>query len=342
MPSRWKSDEKGKVMKMYTAFMAMLFFVACQTVSIPAKESALRLFTDSLYYRSSGFRYVTVEGDDWWISRLVVQDSTVDVGRRERAAQLNGDNWSKSCSWLIVNRTRDNLTVRVDADKKTKFDDEHFRIEIQGCDTLVTLNGTLGGLLSGIGEDIQPSPCGIKFNHEGGKIRIALKAGQVESVTVDGQKASRWSHKRPNLNDYTCDWLTIHCEPGKWLELEAVANPTKTPRTFSLSLVHLNSYAHLWGIQQASVNIPPTDTIGFSLHKINFPLEGGTMEVVARTTGWMLDEKSYGLDWLTIEPNGNRLKLTATPNFDYDKRHFVLRFKKGDYYEYLEGNQEMR
>lgn len=322
---------------------ALLGLVACQTSWHSAKESGtISLSTDNLYYHSSGFRYVIVEGGDWWVSRMVVQDSTVSIGRRERGAQLHGGRWAKSYSWLTVKRTADTLTVSVNANRKTKFDDEHFCIEIQGRDTMATLNGTLGGVLAGGGENIRPSTCGIKFNYEGGKIRIPLKGGSVESVTVDGKNPPRWPRKRVNLNNYTLDWLTVHCEPGKWLELEAAANPTKALRTFTLTLVHFNSYAHLRGIQQAAVIIPPTDTIGFTPCTITFPLEGGTVELTARTDGWMLDDKSYALDWLTIEPDGHRLRLTATPNFNYDKRHFLLRFRKGDYYEYVEGRQEAR
>ena len=307
------------------------------------KGNVIQLSSNTLSFLGcGGFRYVTVDGREWWVNRIVVQDSAADVSRKERAAQRCGDYWSKSCAWLTVERTGDSLTIRADAEKKTTYDEEHFQIEIRNRDTSVVLKGTLGGALAGGGDDISPSMRNVVFNRNGGKVRIELKGGEVFSVTVDGKNPQGWSRTRPDLNNYTCDWLTVRCVPGKTLELEAAENHTEEIRTFSLSLVHFDSYAHVQGFQHPAVDIPSTDTIGFIPDKVYFPLKGGTVEVVARTDGWVLDEKSYGLDWLTIEQNGNRLKLTATPNFDYAIRHFTFRFKKGDYYEYLEGEQERR
>ena len=325
----------------FVSFLILTLF-SCQVSQLFKPQRTLVLSTNTLYYRSSGFRYVTVDGENWWVNRIVVQDSTVDISHKDRMKQQREDCWQKSCAWLTVEKIGDSLTVRVDAEKKTTYDEESFLIEIQNRDTSAILKGTLGGVMSGGGDDISPSVRNVVFNRNGGKVRIALKGGEVSSVTVDGKFPQGWPRVRPNLNNYTCDWLTVHCVPGKTLELEATENLTEDIRTFSLSLAHFDSYAHIKGFQQAAVDIPPTDTIGFTPSKVHFPLEGGTVEVVARTDGWEIDEKSSGQDWLTIEQEGTRLRLTATPNFDYDIRHFTLRCKKGDYYEYLEGEQETR
>ena len=144
-----------------------------------------------------------------------------------------------------------------------------------------------------------------------------------------------------NWKDDTLDklfsWLAVHHDSCV-IELRTEENLTTVPRKFKIDLMDGNFFTIISGIQQAAVDIPPTDTIGFTPSKVHFPLEGGTVEVVPRTDGWEIDEKSNGLDWLTIEQEGTRLRLIATPNFDYDIRHFTLRCKKGDYYEYLEGD----
>lgn len=327
-------------------YIVLGFILSCcaqfGSSNVVLKKKTIRISHQELFFRSSGFRYVTIDGEDWWVNRIVVQDSTVDVSRQERIVQQRDDEWSRSCAWLTVVRNGDSLTISVDAEKKMTYGSEQFQIDIQNRDTTVALTGTLGSVLSGGGEDISPSVRSVVFSRNGGKVCIALKEGEVASVIVDGKNPQGWPWSRPNLNNYTCDWLTVHCVPGKTLELTATENPTEEIRTFSLSLAHGNSSAYIRGFQQAAVDVPPADTIGFVPNKVHFPLEGGLVEVVARTDGWVLDEKSYGLDWLTIEQDGSHLRLTATPNFDYDIRRFLLRFKKGKYCEYLEGEQETR
>lgn len=306
-------------------------------------KNFIQLSSDSLRFLGrGGFRYVTVDSKEWWVNRLVVNDSTVEINHKEQNIQRDGGDWSKLCAWLKVERKGDSLTISVDAKKKMKHEEESFKVEIQNTDTTVVLQGTVGDVITGADEDITPSMRNVVFNRGGGKVRIALKGGEVSLVTVDGKNPPVRPRKLGDLNEYTCDWLTVYCVPGKMLELEAAKNLSGKIRSFSLSLVNFDSHTHIKGIQQASVDISPTDTIGFAPSKVRFPLEGGTVEVVARTDGWILDKKSYGLDWLTIEQDSNRLKLTATPNFDYDIRHFTLRFKKRNYYEYLEGEQETR
>lgn len=319
-----------------------LFCISCQSLSrfAPVKDGeTLKLSVDSLYFRSSGFRYVMVDGEEWWVNRLTVQNTSVDVSGEERDMQQCKRGWTKSCAWLTVERSGDSLTVSVDAEKKMKSDDEHFWVEIQNRETSVKLRGTLGGILAGVGEDISPSMCGVVLGREGGRVRIGLNGGSVDALVVNGKNPPGWPRVRPDLNEYTLDWLTVHCVPGKVLELEATENLTKEPRTFSLRLTQFDSATFISGIQHAAVDIPPTDTIGFVPRKVHFPLEGASVKVLARTDGWVLDEQSYGLEWLTIEQDSNRLILKATPNFNYDVRHFTLRFKKGCYYEYVEGDQ---
>lgn len=306
------------------------------------KGRGVHLSVDSLYYRDSGFRYVIVDGNDWWVSRLVVQDSTIEISDEDRRLQKQGSDWKKSLVWLTVNKVGDSLTVSVDAEKRLTYGEEFFRIDIQNRKGLALLKGVLGEVQSGKGGEILLAKRSVMFNRIGGKVRIPIKGGDVNTLTVDGKSVSRGIAREHDLNNYVNDWLTVYCEPGKWLDLEATENPSKDIRTFSISLVHFDSYAHIRGFQQAAIEILPSDTIGFIPSKVYFPLEGGSVEVVAQTDGWVLDEKSYGLEWLTIEQDSNRLKLTATPNFDYEGRYFYLRFRKGNYYEYLEGEQERK
>ncbi len=329
----------------YIYIVIVIFCISCQSLSRFASVKGvdtLKLSVDSLHFRSSGFRYVSVDGEGWWINRLAVQDTVVDVGREERGMQQYNRGWTRSCAWLNVERSGDRLIISVDAEKKMRSDDEYFWVEIQNQETSVKLGGTLGGVLSGVGEDISPSMRSVVFGRNGGRVRVGLNGGSVDALVVDGKNPPGWPRVRPDLDEYTLDWLTVHCVPGKVLELEATENLTKEPRTFSLQLTQFDSGTFISGIQHAAVDIPPTDTIGFVPSKVHFALEGGSVEVLARTDGWVLDEKSYGLEWLTIEQDLNCLRLTATPNFDYDVRHFTLRFKKGDYYEYIEGDQESR
>lgn len=317
----------------------VLMLFSCQVCRLSDTKRTLTLSVSTLQYSGSGFRYVTVNGEDWWISRLVVGDSIVVENRYE---QRCSGYWLDSCAWLTVERKDDMLTISVDAEKKTNFNEEHFLIDIQDKDTTLTLKGMLGGVLSGKAEDITPSVRNVVFDCNGGNATIDLKCGIVDAVIVDGKKTTRWSRGGLDLENNTYDWLTVSGELGKNLKLEAAKNVTGKIRTFSLLLAFFDSYAHIYGFQQAVVDIPSTDSIGFVPNRVYFPLEGGTVEVVARTDGWVLDEKSDGLDWLVIEQDGTRLRLTATPNFDYDVRHFTLRYKKGNYFEFLEGSQQTK
>ena len=329
------------MVRFYLAVIGLLLTLfSCHVSRLGTAKKTLTLSASSLQYPGSGFRYVSVNGEDWWVNRLVVGDSMLVVGNRSE--ERDSGYWSGSCAWLTVKRGGDRLTVSVDAEKKMNFDAGYFLIDIQDKDTTVTLKGMLGEVLSGGGEDITPSVRNVVFDCNGGSASIDLKCGVVDAVIVDGKKTTRWSRRGLDLENNTYDWLTVSGGQGKTLKLEAAKNVTGKTRTFSLLLACFDSYAHIYGFQQAVVDIPSTDSIGFVPSNVSFPLEGGTVEVAARTDGWVLDEKSDGLDWLMIEQDGPRLRLTATPNFDYDIRHFTLRYKKGNYCEFLEGSQQTR
>lgn len=305
-------------------------------------KEKIPLSTDSLTYMyHGGFRYVGIDEEDWYIQKVVTDDATFKFTSEERKAQMRGEKTVKTCDWLTI-ETHANRVVIYAAANSGFENIRKFQIEFQSKNRIATLNGVQEGeMMDGLThvDPVEPSSRAVKFDCNGGATTITTKTKwtRIIGVFVDGK---HYPIEYDKVLDGQYDWLTIRHEENR-IELEAEENPTSEPRIFDLALSHLNYFPNIPGIQQAAGEIPATDIIGFTPNKIQFPLEGGTVEVMANTDGWELDSPLW-MKWLTIEQEGNRLKLTCAPNFDYNVRNFALRFKKGNYYEYLEGGQQSK
>lgn len=293
-----------------------------------------------------GFRYIEVQGKEWFVNEITVDDSVYSLTENEQKLQKQGGELVKTFDWLTIKTNSNRVTISVSINNGVDWKSRDFSIEFNHRNSYFDLRGTQDVLLDGecVVDLISPSSRTVKFDSKVGSSTITMKTDftKIIGVEIEGKyNPVNYNNWQDYVLDKRYEWLNVRHEDAV-LELITEENPTEESRTFKIHLEDGDYFTTVTGIQQAAVDIPPTDTIGFAPSKVRFPLEGGTLEVVARTGGWIIDEKSEGLDWLTIEQDSNCLKLTATPNFDYDIRHFALRFKKGNYYEYLEGEQETR
>lgn len=326
-------------------FLALSAFMiaACNDDDNALSTEKLPLSTDSLTYMyHGGFRYVKVDGEEWYIRKVITDDGTFNYTSEEQKAQRRGEKVVKSCDWLTVETDAEKAAVYVSQNHSEDVNDapRKFQIEFQSKNRIATLYGEQESeMMLGLThvDPVQPSSRAVKFDAQGGTFTITTKDkwARIHGVTIDGERYP--IEYNETLAEQQCDWLTIRRE-GNLIELKAEENQTNEPRTFWLNLSYLNYSPDIPGIQQAAGEIPASDVIGFTPNQIHFPLEGGTVEVTASTDGWELDSPLW-MDWLTIEREGNRMKLTCAPNFDYEVRYFTLLFKKGNYYEYLEGDQ---
>lgn len=305
---------------------------------------AIKLSTDSLRFEGGGgFRYVEVDATEWYINKVVTEDNTYYSTAEEKERQKLGDGSSTTYGWLTIKAFDGRAVVFAESNKS--FEEQPFQIEFKDKNGTATLHGVLGEFPDGKNykDLLEPTPRALKFDGKGGTQTVTTLSDDLDiyNVSVEGSIYYIDSSLRSEeTQDVQHEWLTLH-RVGNRIEVTAEANTTAEPRTFSIEIGIPFFLSYIHGIQQAGVDIPPTDTIGFTPGKLHFPLDGGTMEVTARTDGWTLDW-GHWMNWLTVEQDGNRLTLTATPNFDYDVRTFALRFRKGDYYEYIEGSQESR
>ena len=337
-----------KIVNRILLLLGCIFIYACsendKTSSfIDFEEPSIS--TDSLAFKGrGGFRYIDVQGGGWFVNNIVTEDSLFLFTQEEQDSQKRGDEFVKTCGWLTVKSWTGRIVVYTDANQNRE--QRSFKIELCNNSDVVELKGTQDVMLDGSGltDKISPSSRAVKFDSKGGEFTITTENNYVKiiGVEIEGKyNPVNYNNWKDDTLDKQFNWLAMRHDSCV-IELRTEENLTTEPREFKIDLMDGNFFTTISGIQQAAVDIPPTDTIGFTPSKVHFPLEGGTVEVMARTDGWEIDEKSNGLDWLTIEQEGTRLRLTATPNFDYDIRHFTLRCKKGDYYEYLEGEQETR
>ena len=153
-----------------------------------------------------------------------------------------------------------------------------------------------------------PSTPKIELSQQ--SVEVAFESAQ-HSVSV----TSPYSWEAISKND----WIVVDTPNGiagdEKLKFTTLRNEEEQERkgTITLKNTDYNLVAELYVTQKSFV---PAITI--ELESLTFAVEGGTQEV-AITTNFEY-EYSTNADWLTIEKSESAIKVTATPNTEFEER----------------------
>ena len=133
---------------------------------------------------------------------------------------------------------------------------------------MVELKGTQDVMLDGGGltDKISPSSRAVKFDSKGGEFTITPKNNSVKiiGVEIEGKyNPVNYNNWKDDTLDKLFSWLAVHHDSCV-IELRTEENLTTVPRKFKIELMDGNFFTIISGIQQAAVDITPTDTIGFT------------------------------------------------------------------------------
>ena len=302
------------------------------------KREHLSLSEDSLFFPwRSGYRRIIVEGDQWRISEIRFSDSVCMLTNSEKRSQ-NGDCvFYRNCDWITIKKGKDYLDIFVDGNNHHSQD---FKIKIENTDTCIVLKAGLNSTyLSGYNSTdfIGLPQRSVVFDYYGGDKEIETQCDLLwlQKVVIDNCiypiPAQEWQN---NVLNKKFAWLTIN-HKGKIWKITADRNKGNRARFFEITLCNGEQSDKIVGVQNPFDGM---DITTFSPSQIIFPLTGGKKVVDIPFQEWHLDKDISTLPyWLKINDDVlGKCILTTSPNYDCQLRKFILRFKKGKCYQYLE------
>lgn len=199
---------------------------------------------------------IDVEGERWWVDKVVVEDTTALVDRADKDAMAEGEDFSTVCRWLTVSRTGGKLELAVE--DNFVIDERSFSVMLASESDTVTIEGKQNGVLTGyVGDIIGLEPDSVTFTAEGGTAECSTDEANwdVIQIKVDGETTTstldeRNEQHRTGKFEKTIDWLTVKAD-GVKLYVTTAPNDTGRERKFEVVLECGDCFNTLYGTQAA-------------------------------------------------------------------------------------------